>query len=43
MDNLNINKIMDEIDSAKERNAINDLSVIAYRLVNLLVDKESKK
>lgn len=43
MNNFNINEIMDEIDDAKERNAINDLSVIAYKLANLLVDKESKK
>jgi len=33
--------VMDKIDDAKERGAVNDLSVIAYALVNKLISATS--
>jgi hypothetical protein len=33
----------DKIDSAKERNAINDMSIIAYQLLTKLAEAEAKK
>jgi hypothetical protein len=32
-----VNNMMDKIDDAKERGAYNDLSVLAYQLINVVV------
>lgn len=33
-----INSMMDKIDDAKKREAFNDLSVIAYQLINVVAE-----